>query len=105
MRTDVADEETLEAADAQIERVFRALARLPRRSLAGAALARTVRFDYELDADGTALEVRIRLDEGTRPELVLTSAEAEQVMALAVGRRRDLVDDLLLTGFVELGDR
>jgi SAM-dependent methyltransferase len=102
VRTDVADEETLDVADEQIERVFRALARLPRRSLAGAELARTVRFDYELDADGTPLEVRVRLDEGTRPELVLTSAEAEQVMALAVGR--DLAEELLLNGFVELHD-
>jgi SAM-dependent methyltransferase len=105
VRTEVADEETLEPAGEQIERVFRGLARQPRRSLAGAALADAVRFERELDAHGNVLEVRLRLEEGTHPELVLTPAEAEQVMALADGPgSRDLLDDLLLSGFIELPD-
>jgi methylase of polypeptide subunit release factors len=87
VRADPADEEELEFASDQIERVFTAL-ELVAESGAGAildaelTLAEEVRFDQELDRRGDVQEIRILLDEGTCPEVELSLEVAELLTSL-----------------------
>jgi len=106
VRADAVDEDDLEFASDQIERVFAGLA------LAAEAgetaldavtprLAEEVRFDQELDRRGEVRELRIVLEEGTWPEHELEPEVADVLLALdghstlaaavdRVARRREL---------------
>jgi len=87
VRADAVDEEELEFAGDQIERVFTALALVAESGAAAILdaellLADEVRFDQELDRRGDVQETRILLDEGTCPELELPLETAELLIAL-----------------------
>ncbi|HVC87949.1 MAG TPA: methyltransferase, partial [Gaiellaceae bacterium] len=99
VRADPVDEEELEFASDQIERVFTALALLAEQGAAAVkdahlSLAEEVRFDQELDRRGDVQETRIVLDEGTCPDLeleletaqVLTSLDGHTTLDQAVER-------------------
>ncbi len=89
VRADAVDEDELEFASDQIERVFTALAAiaedgdsvLDRR----VRLADDVRFDQELDRTGAVTSTLLALDEGTCPELELEVDVAEVLIALDAG--------------------
>jgi methylase of polypeptide subunit release factors len=132
VRADFADEDELEYASDQIERVFAALAAFARDGEAvldrRMRLAPDVRFDQELDRAGAVTSTTLVLDEGTCPELEIDLDVAEVLTALdgattldqavqrvarrddlskreAAGLRRDvrrLARDLLETGVLEL---
>jgi len=87
VRADAADEEELEFASDQVERVFAALAFVARSGAtaildAELMLADEVRFDQELDRRGEIREVRIVLEEGTYPEVELPLEVAELLTSL-----------------------
>src|SRR5437773_12301421 len=87
VRADPADEDELEFASDQIERVFAALALVAEEGAsaileARLTLADEVRFDQELDRQGDVQEIRIVLDEGTCPELELELKTAELLTML-----------------------
>lgn len=87
VRADPVDEEELEFASDQIERVFIALAFVAESGAAAILdaellLAEEVRFDQELDRRGDVRETRVFLDEGTCSELELSSEVAEVLMTL-----------------------
>lgn len=87
IRADPVDEEELEFASDQIERVFTALALLAEDGAIAVAraqlrLAEDVRFDQQLDRHGNVQEIRISLDEGTCPELEIELETAEALTAL-----------------------
>ena len=87
VRADPVDEEELEFASDQIERVFAALALLAEEGASAIlqarfALAAEVRFDQELDRHGDVQEVRIVLDEGTCPDFELELDTARLLTAL-----------------------
>jgi len=91
VRADPADEDELEFASDQIERVFAALALIAEDGAsaileARLALADEVRFDQVLDRHGHVQSIRIVLDEGTCPELELEPDTAELLTTLD-GRR------------------
>ena len=91
VRADPVDEDELEFASDQIERVFAALTLIAEEG-AGAilearlSLADEVRFEQELDRHGKVREVRIALDEGTCPELEL-ELEAAELLTTLDGQR------------------
>ncbi len=91
VRADPVDEDELEFASDQIERVFAALTLIAEEG-AGAiiearlSLADEVRFEQELDRHGEVREVRIALDEGTCPELEL-ELETAELLATLDGQR------------------
>jgi methylase of polypeptide subunit release factors len=87
VRADGIDEEELEFASDQIERVFDALALVAEDGAsaileARLKLAEQVRFDQELDRHGDVQEIRIVLDEGTCPDFELELETAEVLTAL-----------------------
>jgi methylase of polypeptide subunit release factors len=87
LRADTADEDELEFASDQIERVFAAFAFVAERG-AGAirdaelTLADEVRFDQELDRRGDVRETKIVLEEGTWPEHELSPEVADVLTSL-----------------------
>ncbi len=90
VRADAADEEELEFASDQVERVFAALAFVAGSGAAAIldaelTLADEVRFDQELDRRGEVREVRIVLEEGTYPEVELPLEVAELLTSLDGG--------------------
>ena len=87
VRADAADEEELEFASDQIERVFTALRLVAERGAdviddVRLRLAEDVRFDQELDRHGDVQEVRVVLDEGTCPDVELDWETAELLTTL-----------------------
>jgi methylase of polypeptide subunit release factors len=87
VRADGADEDELEFAGDQIERVFTALATVAESGAAAIldarlSLADEVRFEQELDRRGDVQEIRILLNEGTCPELEIPLRTAELLIAL-----------------------
>ena len=87
VRAESADEEELEFASDQIERVFTALALVAERGASAVEdarlrLAEEVRFDQELDRHGDVQDVRIVLDEGTCPDVELDWETAELLTTL-----------------------
>ncbi len=87
VRADPVDEDELEFASDQIERVFAALTLIAEEGAAAIfetrlSLAEEVRFDQELDRHGEVQEIRISLDEGTCPELELALETAELLTTL-----------------------
>ena len=94
VRADPVDEDELEFASDQIERVFAALTLIAEQG-AGAilearlSLADEVRFEQELDRHGEVREVRIALDEGTCPEFELELETAELLTTLDGQRTLD----------------
>jgi hypothetical protein len=105
VRADAVDEDELEFASDQIERVFHAFAELSEhgdevleRRL---RLVEEVRFDQELDRTGAVTSTLLVLDEGTCPDLELELEVAEVLTGLdgatsldraveRVARRNDL---------------
>ena len=105
VRADAADEDELEFASDQIERVFAALAALATDGEAvldrRLRLADEVRFDQELDRKGAVTSTLLVLDEGTCPDVEIALDTAEVLTALdgattldqavqRVARREDL---------------
>jgi len=87
IRADTVDEDDLEFAGDQIERVFAGLAFLAESGEDALLhvrlrLAPDVRFVEELDGDGGVREIRIALDEGTCPELEIEPDLADLLIAL-----------------------
>ncbi len=87
VRADPVDEDELEFASDQIERVFAALALVAEEGAAAIGearltLAEEVRFDQELDRRGEVQEIRVVLDEGTCPDFDLEPETAEVLIAL-----------------------
>lgn len=123
VRADAVDEDELEYAGEQLERVFDAFALLAeegndvieRLSL---RLADDTRLVEELDRDGDVLSATFRLEEGTWPELDVDAAVADVLLALGDGATVDeavaatgesapeglhnAVLDLLELGFLEV---
>lgn len=94
VRADPADEDELEFASDQIERVFAALALIAEDGAsaileARLTLAEEVRFDQELDRRGDVQEIRIVLDEGTCPDFELELGTAEVLTTLDGDRTLD----------------
>jgi methylase of polypeptide subunit release factors len=85
-RADAVDEDELEYASDQIERVFRALAAIARDGYAALdgrlQLVDDARFDQELDRTGAVISTVLVLDEGTCPEWELTVETAAVLVAL-----------------------
>lgn len=132
VRADGVDEDELEFASDQIERVFNALAAIARDGDAvldgRLRLVEETRFDQELDRTGAVTSTLLVLDEGTCTDWELTVEEADVLVALdgattldqavaRVARRedlsksetaelrrdiRDLARDLLEVGALEL---
>ena len=132
VRADGVDEDELEFASDQIDRVFTALAAIARDGDAvldgRLRLVEETRFDQELDRTGTVTSTLLVLDEGTCTDWELTVEEADVLVALdgattldqavsRVARRedlskreaaelrrdiRDLARDLLEVGALEL---
>ena len=105
VRADSVDEDELEYASDQIERVFRALAALARDGEAvldgRLRLVEDARFDQELDRTGEVMSTTLVLDEGTCPDWELTLETAAVLVGLdgattleqavaRVARREDL---------------
>lgn len=87
IRADTADEEELEFASEQIERVFHALAELAQNGEDAVLerrmrLAEDARFDQELDRTGAVTSTVLVLDEGTCPDVELDLETAEVLTAL-----------------------
>ncbi len=87
VRADPVDEEELEFASDQIERVFAALALVAEEGASAVTEARLmltdeVRFEQELDRHGEVQETRIVLDEGTCFDFELESETAELLITL-----------------------
>jgi methylase of polypeptide subunit release factors len=131
VRADGVDEDELEFASDQIERVFNALAAIAREGDAvldgRLRLVEETRFDQELDRTGAVTSTLLVLDEGTCADWELSVEEADVLVALdgmttldqavaRVARReelsksetaelrrdvRDLARDLLETGALE----
>lgn len=109
VRADPVDEEELEFASDQIERVFTALALIAEEGAsaileARLALTEEVRFDQELDRHGDVQEIRIVLDEGTCPDLELELETAEVLTTLDGHRTLDQAIDRTVRRH-ELGKR
>jgi protein-L-isoaspartate O-methyltransferase len=109
IRADAADEEELEFASDQIERVFTALTLIAEEGAsvlheARLTLADEVHFDQELDRHGDVQEIRILLDEGTCPELELELETAEVLTALDGDKTLDQAIDRTARR-LELGKR
>ncbi len=105
VRADAVDEDELEYASDQIERVFRALAAIARDGDAALdgrlRLVDDARFEQELDRTGAVTSTVLVLDEGTCPDWELTLEAAAVLVALdgattleqavaRVARREDL---------------
>jgi len=131
VRADGVDEDELEFASDQIERVFNALAAIAERGDAvldgRLRLVEETRFDQELDRTGAVTSTLLVLDEGTCSDWELSVEQADVLVALdgattldqavaRVARReelskneaaelrrgvRDLARDLLETGALE----
>jgi SAM-dependent methyltransferase len=99
IRADPVDEDDLEFASDQIERVFGSLALIAEDGPAALLesrllLAEEVRFDQQLDRHGDVQQVHIVLDEGTCPEVevgletaeVLTSLDGSRTLERAIER-------------------
>jgi methylase of polypeptide subunit release factors len=109
VRADPVDEDDLEFASDQIERVFAALGLIAEEGAsaileARLTLADDVRFDQELDRHGDVQEVRIVLDAGTCPEVELEPETAELLTTLDGHRTLDEAIDHMVRRH-ELGKR
>ena len=98
VRADPVDEEELEFASGQIERVFTALGLIAEEGASAVlqarlTLAEDVHFEQELDRSGEVQDLRIVLDEGTCFELELELDTAEVLMALDGDRTLDRAID------------
>jgi methylase of polypeptide subunit release factors len=86
VRADAVDEDELEFASDQIERMFTALAALAQEGDAvlnrRLRLAEDVRFDQELDRTGAVTSTMLVLDEGTCPDVEVDLETAEVLTAL-----------------------
>lgn len=87
VRADSADEDELEFASDQIERVFTALAELARHGEDAVLdrrmrLVEDARFEQELDRTGAVTSTTLLLDEGTCPDFELDLETAEVLTAL-----------------------
>jgi SAM-dependent methyltransferase len=123
VRADAVDEDELEYAGEQLERVFDAFALLAEEGngVIGQLtlrLAQETRLVEEIDRDGDVISATFRLEEGTWPELDVDAAVADVLLALGDGRTvdeavehtgeaapeglRNAVLDLLELGFLEL---
>jgi hypothetical protein len=123
VRADAVDEDELEYAGEQLERVFDAFALLGEEGdgVIGELsfrLAEDTRLVEELDRDGDVISATFRLEEGTWPELDVDAAVADVLLAFGDGRTvgeavaqtgeaapdglRNAVLDLLELGFLEI---
>jgi hypothetical protein len=86
VRADAVDEDELEFASDQIERVFAALAELAQHGDAvldrRLRLTADARFDQALDRDGDVTSTTLALDEGTCPDVEVDLEVAEVLTAL-----------------------
>jgi methylase of polypeptide subunit release factors len=93
VRADPVDEDELEFASDQIERVFAALAAVAREGDAvlerPLRLTEEARFDQELDREGGIVATTLVLDEGTCTELELDADAADALMELGAGATLD----------------
>ena len=123
VRADAVDEDELEYAGEQLERVFDAFALLAEEGdgvigRVSLRLADDTRLVEELDRSGDVLSATFRLEEGTWPELDVDSGVADVLLALGDGSTvdeavahtgesapeglRNAVLDLLELGFLEV---
>ena len=123
VRADAVDEDELEYAGEQLERVFDAFALLAEEGNGvieqlTLRLAEDTRLVEEIDRDGDVISATFRLEEGTWPELDVDAAVADVLLALGEGRTvdeaveqtgevapeglRNAVLDLLELGFLEV---
>ena len=96
VRADPVEEDELEYAGDQLERVFAAFELLAEEGEAGVELlslrlAEDVRLVEELDRDGDVLSTTLRLEEGTWPELDLDPEVADVLLSLGEGATIDEV--------------
>lgn len=107
LRADPVDEDELEHAGAQAQRVLAGLELVARGELRRRrfGLVDEVRFREELDRDGDVVDATLALDEGTHPEIELEPEELDVLLdpdgisAESVGE--ELLRELLEQGFVE----
>ncbi len=125
VRADTADEDELEYAGDQLDRVFRAFELVAERGDAAVdglvlALADDARLVEEIDRDGDLRSAVLRLEEGTWPEVDVEQEVASVLLELGAGRTlraavaatgerepeglRDAVLDLLELGFLDVLD-
>jgi len=123
VRADAVDEDELEYAGEQLERVFDAFELLAEEGdgviqQLTLRLAQDTRLVEEIDRDGDVISATFRLEEGTWPELDVDAAVADVLLALGDGRTvdeaveqtggaapeglRNAVLDLLELGFLEV---
>jgi SAM-dependent methyltransferase len=123
VRADAVDEDELEYAGEQLERVFDAFALLAEEGNGvieelTLRLAEDTRLVEEIDRDGDVVSATFRLEEGTWPELDVDAAVADVLLAFGDGRTideavaqtgesvpeglRNAVLDLLELGFLEV---
>jgi hypothetical protein len=107
VRADPVDEDELEHAGAQAQRVLAGLALLAGGGLAGRRfrLVEDARILQELDRDGQVVGVTLELDEGTHPELELAPEDVDALTAPGGfdvdGVAEELLRELLEQGFVD----
>jgi SAM-dependent methyltransferase len=107
VRADPVDEDELEHAGAQAQRVLAGLALLAGGGLAGRRfrLVEDARILEELDRDGQVVGVTLELDEGTHPELELAPEDVDALTAPGGfdvdGVAEELLRELLEQGFVD----
>jgi hypothetical protein len=93
VRADPVDEDELEFASDQIERVFAALAAVAEDGDAvlerPLRLTEDARFDQELDREGGITSTLLVLDEGTCTEVELDADAADALMELGAGATLD----------------
>jgi hypothetical protein len=108
LRADPVEEDDLEYAGDQAERVLAAIALLAERGVKGRRfrLVDDAFFRQELDNEGDVTEIMLVLDEGTHPELELdedveieTLVDPAGITVDSVGKR--FLRELMERGFVE----
>jgi methylase of polypeptide subunit release factors len=108
IRADDVDEDLLEAAGGQIERVFASYGRVAEAGIVGQRLrlAPDARLEHELDRRGR-VETRIRLVDGMGFERALSADEARLLASLdgtpfGGAKHEELLEELLDVGFLEI---